>query len=320
MVYAFISFLFINSFSFGKEWGPLAPSPLPKKMTSITGYSVKTERCQYQTRKIISLREFKKGNENFRWIVDESTLRTELVPTPMLSRCTPYSFNNNPTGKNQGPTSSYLESLRKYNQGPLQNAGLTNDETQRPGTFITVDLCPSKGSFDKAFFETLKQKQWPLGIAISGSWLLAHETEWQWLRNNFSDKQVLWINHSRHHFVQPDLPPEKNFLLLEGHDIKKEILDNEKLLIERGLTPSIFFRFPGLIANAKALAITRELGLIVIGSNAWLSKGATPKAGSIVLIHGNGNDPLGLSKFEELSKKHRFSEPFKDLLKIFAPQ
>ncbi|WP_063653705.1 hypothetical protein [Candidatus Arsenophonus triatominarum] len=38
----------------------------------------------------------------------------------------------------------------------------------------------------------------------------------------------------------------------------------------------------------------KNLGLIPIGSNAWLAKGEQPKSGSIVLIHGNGNEPAGI--------------------------
>lgn len=41
-------------------------------------------------------------------------------------------------------------------------------------------------------------------------------------------------------------------------------------------------------------------GLIVIGSDAWLAKGEQSHAGSLVLIHGNGNEPLGVNDFLSL--------------------
>jgi hypothetical protein len=46
-------------------------------------------------------------------------------------------------------------------------------------------------------------------------------------------------------------------------------------------------------------------GLIPIGSDAWLAKGQQPNTGSIVLIHANGNDPLGIDRFIRLvERKH----------------
>lgn len=48
-----------------------------------------------------------------------------------------------------------------------------------------------------------------------------------------------------------------------------------------------------------------NLGLIPIGSDSWLSKGQSPINGSIVLIHANGNDPVGVSDFLILLKNKR---------------
>lgn len=43
-------------------------------------------------------------------------------------------------------------------------------------------------------------------------------------------------------------------------------------------------------------------GLIPVGSDAWLAKGQQPNAGSIVLIHGNGNEEIGVKDFIQLLK------------------
>jgi hypothetical protein len=40
-----------------------------------------------------------------------------------------------------------------------------------------------------------------------------------------------------------------------------------------------------------------NFGLIPIGSDAWLAKGQQTQAGSIVLIHANGNEPVGVNDF-----------------------
>jgi hypothetical protein len=44
-----------------------------------------------------------------------------------------------------------------------------------------------------------------------------------------------------------------NFLLMPGFDMQSEILDQERLLIANGETPSIFFRFPGLVSDAALM-------------------------------------------------------------------
>jgi hypothetical protein len=46
-------------------------------------------------------------------------------------------------------------------------------------------------------------------------------------------------------------------------------------------------------------------GLIPVGSDAWLAKKQKPESGSIVLIHGNGNEPLGITKFLALVEQER---------------
>ena len=78
------------------------------------------------------------------------------------------------------------------------------------------------------------------------------------------------------------------------------MLATEQLLIENGLTPSPFFRFPGLVADAGLLTRLRQLWLIPIGSDAWLAKGEVPVNGSFILVHGNGNEPQGVRKLLSL--------------------
>jgi hypothetical protein len=66
------------------------------------------------------------------------------------------------------------------------------------------------------------------------------------------------------------------------------------MLIEWGCMPSVFFRFPGLLADSAAYDSVLCYGLIPLGSDAWLAKGEIPAQGSIVLVHANGNEPQGL--------------------------
>jgi len=60
-----------------------------------------------------------------------------------------------------------------------------------------------------------------------------------------------------------------------------------------------------LISNKRLVDTISSYGLITIGSDAWLAKGQIPHQGSIVLIHGNGNEPYGVHKFLELLKSEQ---------------
>ena len=55
-------------------------------------------------------------------------------------------------------------------------------------------------------------------------------------------------------------------------------------------------------------------GLIPIGSDAWLAKGQPVHKGSIVLIHGNGNEPVGIKDFIRLLQTEKSSVMKKEWL------
>lgn len=221
--------------------------------------------------------------------VDPNTLLTQTVAASDINVLT-----NNTGLKN----TNYFKALERYSKAPypLTNDGLTQAGKVMPGVFLTIDLCPSHKSFERYFFETLvamRQKEHrpiPIAISVTGLWMLHHPTEMDWLigqeKNNFF--QITWINHSFDH------PIKDHFLLAPGVNFNEEIFDTEKLLLAKGELPSIFFRFPGLESNQKLILKLREFGLISVGSNAWLAKGQKITQGSIILVHGNSNEPLGI--------------------------
>ncbi|MCP6612730.1 hypothetical protein NL511_31210, partial [Klebsiella pneumoniae] len=67
--------------------------------------------------------------------------------------------------------------------------------------------------------------------------------------------------------------------------------------LSRGQIPSIFFRFPGLISDQPCIENLARHSLIAVGSDAWLALGQSPKSGSIILVHANGNEPQGIHRF-----------------------
>jgi hypothetical protein len=197
--------------------------------------------------------------------------------------------------------------------GVIVDGGLTHGAAT--GSFITGDLCPSRRPLDRAFLETLPaaQSPLPLALSISAIWLIQHRADFQWLREQerAGAFRITWVDHSYHHPFVPGRRLADNFLLMPGIDMRAEILDTERLLIAGGETPSVFFRFPGLISSSALTREVRDDHLIVLGADAWLAK--TPKAtsGSIVLVHLNGNEPAGLAIFSTLLNAGKLPRPFR---------
>jgi hypothetical protein len=183
---------------------------------------------------------------------------------------------------------------------PLQNDGLREAEHPVPGFFLTADLCPAKRPLDRRFIEALTalplKSPVPIALMVSGLWMQRHPDDFAWLKNLAAAGKIAitWGNHSFTHPYDPAAPLERNFLLSPGTDFAGEALSLEILLLEAGLAPSPFFRFPGLVSNRHLIEELRSLHLIPIGSNAWLAKGEKPQSGSIILVHANGNEPEGM--------------------------
>lgn len=185
---------------------------------------------------------------------------------------------------------------------PTENAGLTHARNGTQGFFLTVDMCPSRRAFESAFFASLSERArregrpMQVAISISGYWAVDHKDELASLiaRQRLGELDVTWVNHSYTHRYLKGVPDKRNFMLTPHTDLESEVFRTEQLLIEQGLTPSIFFRFPGLVSDAYLVMELRQLGLVPLGADAWLAKLQRPRAGSIVLVHGNGNEPQGI--------------------------
>jgi hypothetical protein len=209
----------------------------------------------------------------------------------------------------------YIKSLKlvKANDQAVQDAGITHLSPTGKGVFLTIDLCPSQRPLDRVVFSEIIEEfgnvesPVPLAISITGVWIKKHPDDLVWLKKLIRRNKiaVLWINHTYNHRTSKKLPLTKNFMLEKGTNIPFEILENEKLMIEMNLLPSVFFRFPGLVSDTDIFNRVTGFGLIPVGSDAWLAKNQTPTGGSIVLIHANGNEPYGIKKFVELIKSEK---------------
>jgi hypothetical protein len=200
-------------------------------------------------------------------------------------------------------------------RGFLRNAGLVHGDAS--GAFVTGDLCPSFKPLERGFFEKLAEQgpHTPVALSISGLWLTHHFADYRWLLDLQASGalDVTWVNHTYHHPYARGAPDERNFLLEPGVDADAEILEVERLLVANGQTPSLFFRFPGLISSAPLMQAVRRHHLISLGADAWLALDQRPNAGSIVLVHANGNEPLGIKLFERDLSRDTLPRPFEPL-------
>jgi hypothetical protein len=208
--------------------------------------------------------------------------------------------------------SSYEKALRKAEQQSksIQNAGIQSGMPRETGVTLTADLCPSGRPLDRRIFTTIfeqfkkVEQPVPIALSITGIWMRHHQQDLEWLKemNMKGEIYITWVNHSYNHRVSKTQPLKQNFLLEPGTDVNFEVLGTEQAMLKNGLLPSAFFRFPGLVSDKQLIYKITDFGLIPVGSDAWLAKGQQPQSGSIVLIHGNGNEPVGVNDFISLLK------------------
>jgi hypothetical protein len=281
----------------------------------ITSYKVSYAYVNFKSapqQRWFTLRSYTSGTSHKYLAVNPATLETRTWDENEVNKREEIDLK---TFLAQNYTYLYAQLYRKAasNDSSLQDAGFKHDWMQNRGICLTVDLCPSTKSLDRGVFRKIirhfgsKAKPVPIAICVSGSWIKAHKEDLDWIKSYIKsgDLAITWVNHSLHHYVSKTLPLNKNFLLEPNANVPSEVLGNEQFMLENGLTPSVFFRFPGLVSDKKVFKLVMQYGLIPLGSDAWLAKNQQPKVGSIVLIHGNGNEPLGVKKFYELLDNDR---------------
>jgi len=272
----------------------------------ISEYKLICRPFKIENSRYLGIRSFYLNNKKKVLAVNVDTLETKI-----------FDWDDTLTGNFNIADSRFFKLLNKSVSFNLHNGGLKNGNTE--SVYLTVDLCPSskKDPFELEIIkEFIRKGHKHIAFAVSGKWFIKNEKYVNWIKEQITKKNlnVIWINHTFNHFYSKRLPLEKNFLLKDGTDIFYEITEVEKLLIKNNITPSIFIRFPGLIANYN---LRRDIAfnyfLIAIGSDAWLAKNQKISPGSIILIHGNKNEPKGIKIFKEILKE---SLNFGSLLEI----
>jgi hypothetical protein len=289
------------------------PVPLSETIDQISDFSLFTAWgiCRSDMKEIVILRKFIKGNQTFYFIVEPQTLETSIINADSLIA--------NPATweiiRSRYLATPYIRALKQseVNNDTLMDAGLRRFPPTQQGIDLTIDLCPSHRPLDRIVFTDLineigrVEKPVPVSVSITGRWMIMHPGDLNWLDSlvKTGKLSIVWINHTYNHYTKRNVPLKNNFMLTPGIDVNAEVLNTEKALIQKGILPSVFFRFPGLISDQKVFNKVTGFGLIPIGSDAWLAKGQWPENGSVVLIHANGNEPLGVRDFIQLLNEKR---------------
>ena len=283
---------------------------------NITNYRVYYGWAHNFPQDLLILRRFENNGRDYFLLLNPQTLQTRINESSfyqvkeMTLADTRTFFKNTPYEK--------ATAQAEKQSVTIQDAGIERGIPSETGISLTADLCPSHKPLDRRLFTEMinefkkVEKPAPIALSVSGLWMLKHTADIDWLKKlrDAGEIRITWVNHSYNHRVSAKAPLRENFLLEPGTDIDYEILATEKLMLKNGLIPSAFFRFPGLVSDQQVVFKVTDYGLIPIGSDAWLAKGQQAQNGSIVLIHGNGNEPVGVNDFIDLlrSKKRQIAQ------------
>ena len=291
--------------------------PTPKALRSadaVEDYAPVLRLCRGQAAPQVAIREMTLGGEKALLLADPKTLATRLERAACWT-CDDVEESTLASTRMMRGVIRASEAPGLTHRGFLANAGLTRGE--RGGGYFTGDLCPSSKPMDRDFLATLEgtSTPTPIALSISGLWLKHHFQDYRWLVDAEAAGKlaITWINHTYTHPYRKGVATDSNFLLLPGVDPDYEILETERLLIANGGTPSLFFRFPGLVSSSPLMQAVRRHHLISLGADAWLALNGKPRDGSIILVHPNGNEELGLKIYTHDLAEGRLPSPLKPL-------
>jgi hypothetical protein len=295
--YLLLSFLFIGS---------AIVANAQANYLKITSYKVYYGWATHYPQDWMILRQFENDGKSYYLLVNPQTLVTK-IDEPSFYKVKPMTLAEARVFFKNTPYIRAIDKAEKQSVN-IQDAGIEEGMPKETGISLTADLCPSHRPLDREIFTDIfkefqkVERPAPVALSITGVWMLQHPQDLEWLKQMQANHEIYitWINHSYNHRVSAKLPLKENFLLEPGTDINYEVLETEKAMLKNGLLPSVFFRFPGLVSDQQLVFKITDFGLIPIGTDAWLAKGQQSQPGSIVLIHANGNEPIGVNDFIKL--------------------
>lgn len=240
------------------------------------------------------------GGRPARVVVDADTLVTSLVDVSVLEAgSTAQAFDGTPFQRSLAALASGRQALEHLAAGAPRSA---------PEQFaLTIDMCQSRKPWEKRLFDWLVtlsvqlHAPIPIGIAMTGVWAKAHPAELDQLGSWQAQGKlaITWVNHSSTHplHCKNTSCSQATFLTEPGVDMNEEVFGLERSLLARGLVPSTLFRFPGLVHDRERLQQLSRLSLLPLDADAWIAKDQPIRDGAVVLVHGNGNEPIGITGF-----------------------
>lgn len=233
-------------------------------------------------------------------VVDADRLQTSLVETTVLEAgSTKSAFTGTPFEKSLAALASGTKTLSHL--GPEAPRAAAEQFA------LTIDMCQSHKPWEKRLFDWIvslsnqTHAPIPIGIAMTGVWAKAHPTELDQLQQWEAQGKlaITWVNHSSTHplHCKNTSCSDATFLTEPGTDMDEEVFGLERSLLARGMMPSALFRFPGLVHNQERLKELARLSLMPLDADAWIAKGEPIRDGAVVLVHGNGNEPAGITGF-----------------------
>lgn len=251
-------------------------------------------------RRVASIRTMKLAGTRARLVVDVDTLASSVVDeASLLAGSSAGHFADSPYARSLAETAD--EALDAVDADAPVPAGASEPFT------LTVDMCQSSRPFERRLFDWAAKladqvgRPTPVGVAMTGGWAKKHGDELDAILDleRRGKIAITWINHSSTHplHCQNASCSQAQFLTAPGVDFGEEVLGLERALLSRSLVPSPLFRFPGLVHDARRLGELSRLSLMALDANAWIAKGQPIAPRALVLVHGNGNEPEGITGF-----------------------
>ncbi len=176
---------------------------------------------------------------------------------------------------------------------------------------LTSDLCWSLRPCESRLYDMVAERAAAGRTAsvtqfVTGRWMQQYPFALDDLlrREDRGDYHQTWGLHSWDH------PKSGNFMnAWYPASLRGDTLAQEKLMLEWGIAPGIAYRFPGLIHDKTRLETIIDLALVPVDCESWVSGMRTnrpptridARGGSILLVHGNGNEPGGVERFADWS-------------------
>jgi len=177
---------------------------------------------------------------------------------------------------------------------------------------VTMDFCwsmrPPETDFLAGLPALAHDVHPPVTVFLSGRWMEQHPGDMEALIR-LQQQSGVRINWGLHSWVHPKAGGFMDDLTLA--DTRADTLRLERKMLEWGVVPTVYYRFPGLIHDAAHLTAILDMNLLPVDCEAWVAVqgeehpfGHPMQSGSIVLVHGNGNEPNGIARFRVWLKTH----------------